>query len=52
MGQTLPTDTANQLSNIELIAEKTASDIDEAEAELKKARTVRYDFQVGDSFIL
>merc|ERR1719309_612887 len=46
LGQSLPPDTGDKLANIELMAEKSLTDLEECESEHKRARNVRYDFQV------
>jgi len=46
LGQSLPPDTGDKLANIELMAEKSLTDLEECETEHKRARNVRYDFQV------
>ena len=45
-GQSLPPDTGDKLSNVELLAEKTQADLEDQETEHKKAKNVRYEFQV------
>ena len=47
LGQSLPPDTGDKLANIELMAEKSLTDLEECESEHKRARNVRYDFQVN-----
>ena len=46
LGQSLPPDTGTKLANLELGAEQAVASLGEAEQEHKRARTVRYDFQV------
>ena len=46
LGQSLPPDTGDKLANLELGAEQAVASLGEAEQEHKRARTVRYDFQV------
>ena len=46
LGQTLPPDTGDKLASVELQAEKTAADLEDQETEHKKAKNVRYEFQV------
>ena len=46
LGQSLPPDTGAKLANLELGAEQAVASLGEAEQEHKRARTVRYDFQV------
>ena len=46
LGQSLPPDTGTTLANLELGAEQAVASLGEAEQEHKRARTVRYDFQV------
>ena len=48
LGQSLPPDTGAKLANLELGAEQAVASLGEAEQEHKRARTVRYDFQVTD----
>ena len=50
LGQSLPPDTGAKLANLELGAEQAVASLGEAEQEHKRARTVRYDFQVIDPF--
>ena len=51
LGQSLPPDTGDKLANLELGAEQAVASLGEAEQEHKRARTVRYDFQVRIVFI-
>ena len=44
--QALPPDTGDKLASVELQAEKTAADLEDQETEHKKAKNVRYEFQV------
>ena len=46
LGQALPPDTSDKLASVELQAEKTAADLEDQETEHKKAKNVRYEFQV------
>jgi len=46
LGQLLPPDTQEKLSSTELTAEKLLGQLEDMEAEHKRARTVRYEFQV------
>ena len=46
MNDSLPPDTVEKLTNVELLAEKTITDLDERESEHKKAKNVRYELQV------
>jgi len=46
LGQSLPPDTAAKLAGVELGAEQCVHSLAEVETEHKRARTVRYDFQV------
>ena len=46
LGQALPPDTGDKLASVELQAEKTAADLEDQETEHKKAKNVRYEFQV------
>ena len=46
MGQMLPPSCQTQLSNTELTAEKLLQQLEELESEHKRAKTVRYEFQV------
>jgi len=46
LGQSLPPEVADKLANVELLAEKSLSDLEEYETEHKRAKNVRYDFQV------
>ena len=46
LGQSLPPDTAAKLANTELMAEKALGELEESEKEHKRAKTVRYEFQV------
>ena len=50
LGQSLPPDTGAKLANLELGAEQAVASLGEAEQEHKRARTVRYDFQVTAFF--
>ena len=52
LGQSLPPDTGAKLANLELGAEQAVASLGEAEQEHKRARTVRYDFQVFYSFFI
>jgi hypothetical protein len=47
LGQALPPDTGAKLAGLELGAEQAVASLGEAEQEHKRARTVRYDFQVS-----
>ena len=51
LGQSLPPDTGAKLANLELGAEQAVASLGEAEQEHKRARTVRYDFQVLTVFL-
>jgi len=46
LNQSLPPDTGDKLANVELIAEKTLTDLEDKESEHKTAKNVRYEFQV------
>lgn len=46
LNQSLPPDTRDKLANVELIAEKTLTDLEDKESEHKTAKNVRYEFQV------
>lgn len=46
LGQSLPPDTGAKLASLELGAEQAVERLADAEQEHKRARTVRYDFQV------
>ena len=50
LNQTLPPDTAERLANVELIAEKTLTDLEDKESEHKTAKNVRYEFQARNTF--
>ena len=49
LGQMLPPSCQTQLSNTELTAEKLLQQLEELESEHKRAKTVRYEFQVSRS---
>ena len=46
LGQTLPPESGEKLANVELLAEKTVSDLEDKESEHKRAKNIRYEFQV------
>ena len=46
MGQMLPPSSQEQLSSTELTAEKLLQELEDLEGEHKRAKTVRYEFQV------
>ena len=46
LGQSLPPDTGAKLAQLELGAEQCVAGLGEQEQEHKRARTVRYEFQV------
>ena len=46
LGQALPPDTSDKLASVELQAEKTQAELEDTETEHKKAKNVRYEFQV------
>ena len=46
LGQALPPDTSDKLASVELQAEKTQAELEDIETEHKKAKNVRYEFQV------
>ena len=50
LNQTLPPDTGEKLANVELIAEKTLTDLEDKESEHKTAKNVRYEFQARNTF--
>ena len=47
LGQALPPDTSDKLASVELQAEKTQAELEDIETEHKKAKNVRYEFQVN-----
>ena len=49
LSQSLPPDTGDKLANVELMAEKTLADLEDKEAEHKRAKNVRYEFQVRNN---
>ena len=49
LNQSLPPDTGDKLANVELIAEKTLTDLEDKESEHKTAKNVRYEFQVRNA---
>ena len=49
LSQSLPPDTGDKLANVELMAEKTLTDLEDKEAEHKRAKNVRYEFQVRNN---
>lgn len=46
LGQSLPSDTADKLANIELLAEQKITNLEDRESEHKRAKNIRYEFQV------
>merc|ERR1719282_1955807 len=46
LGQSLPSDTADKLANIELLAEQKLTNLEDRESEHKRAKNIRYEFQV------
>merc|ERR1719150_2177403 len=46
LSHSLPPDTGDKLANVELMAEKTLTDLEDKESEHKTAKNVRYEFQV------
>ena len=48
LGQTLPPATGDKLAGVELVAEKTQAELEESEVEHKRARNIRYEFQVNN----
>ena len=51
LNQTLPPDTGDKLANVELMAEKTLTDLEDKESEHKTAKNVRYEFQARNTFM-
>ena len=47
LGQLLPADTQSKLSTTELTAEQLLQQLEDMEGEAKRAKNVRYEFQVG-----
>merc|ERR1712012_849772 len=46
LGQSLPSDTADKLANVELVAEQKLANLEDRESEHKRAKNIRYEFQV------
>merc|ERR1712029_1107396 len=46
LGQSLPSDTADKLANVELLAEQKLTNLEDRESEHKRAKNIRYEFQV------
>merc|ERR1712029_831769 len=46
LGQSLPSDTADKLANIELLAEQKITNLEDRESEHKRSKNIRYEFQV------
>lgn len=49
--QSLPADAEKQLSALELLAETVSASVDDKEREMKRARTMRYDFTSDVEFV-
>merc|ERR1712025_302079 len=46
LGQSLPSDTADKLANVELLAEQKLTNLEDRESEHKRAKNIRFEFQV------